>query len=1134
MARPDLDTLSGIRLDGGPVVRLGRRLLVMQGAAFAVACAGVVWLAFQFCVPTPGGGASCSAGGTVQALAAMAAILLGIGAGALLAWSLGRDAARAAGAAAELQAMVRQGLDGAPTGIVVVEAHLPDTPIVYVNDAFGEMTGYSRAEALGRNPRFLHGPLTDAGVMDRVRRDVAAGIRSTHRVLNYRKDGTPFWNELRIAPIRDLKGSVRYFLGTLNDVTAEVERQAELERRVVQRTAALEAAQAHLAGVLDNIADMVVTIDGEGLITSVNAATCQILGWTAAELIGRDVSFLAAEPDRSRHHEYLARYRQTGQSRILGVRARELTAQMKDGSRLPIELTIGEMKTGSGPVFVGVMRDIRARRDAEAEIETARARLADVVASANEAIALFDAGDRLTLFNDSFRSLFAGPGDGVRTGAVFADILADAVRGGGIRAGDRPPESFIAERLALRRAGSAAPHHYRMGDGRWLQVTEKPTREGGIAMVATDITALMLEREALRRSESKLARAQEIAGTGSWEVDLETYDLEWSAGTYRIFGLDPIDRRIDFDGFKAMIHPDDYQAVRLAGLAAVRGEGGRYDVQHRIRRADGSVRHVRQIAEVERDGDGGRARFLGTIRDVTEQIALEEELRRRADQLRLVTDNLPMMVAYVDAGQRYRFVNRLAAEWLGRPADELVGRCLADVLSPQAYAAVLPGVTRVLAGETLRHREGSLAPGGRRLDIQRIPHRLADGTIAGYLSVVADVTAQERTEEQLRQAQKMEVVGQLTGGIAHDFNNFLGVILGNLDLALPLIEDRPKPAEFVGRAIAAVERSATLTRRLLSFSRRQALEPRIVDPGAILGDMRDLIRQSVGEPVAVELDCAPSLWSCRLDRLQFESAVMNLCVNARDAMPRGGTIAIGAANLALAADETGPYPDAAPGDYVEISVTDTGSGMPPEVAARVFEPFFTTKGAGKGTGLGLSMVLAFVQEAGGRIAVRSRPGAGTTVSFILPRRDQAGRAEAGAGGEPPASPRGELGGGRLILVVEDNEEVRAFVVSALARMGFRTVEAGDVAAALAILDAEPAVALVFTDVLLPGGRSGLDLAQDLAVSRPALPVLLTSGFTGTDAATTREIADAGRILFKPYRAEDLAAKLAALLHGTPA
>jgi PAS domain S-box-containing protein len=532
---------------------------------------------------------------------------------------------------------------------------------------------------------------------------------------------------------------------------------------------------------------------------------------------------------------------------------------------------------------------------------------------------------------------------------------------------------------------------------------------------------------------------------------------------------------------------------------------------------------------------------MGLIQDVAQRTwhAVERsraESQRRASEAELerITDALPVLVSFIDRDGFYRFANKAYETWYGRRPEDVVGRHVREVVGEEGYELRRPFIEAALEGQENRIEVAVPKPDGtmRLGDVHYLPRRDAGGRVDGFHAFVVDVT--ERTQAQralerlnetleaeieartrdlrtaehaLRQSQKMEAIGQLTGGIAHDFNNLLQVIGGGLDL-LDRSSDPQRLARLKEGMRQAAARGADLTRQLLSFSRRQSLRPQPVDLALRLKGMKALLDRSLRGDVRVEVDLPPDLWPIRADPAELELCILNIAVNARDAMPSGGTIRISAQNRP--ALRRPPLQ----GDFVRLALADSGVGMTAEIADRVFEPFFTTKELGKGTGLGLSQVYGFTQQSGGTVEIETSEGLGTTVVLLLPRAN----APAAAGVE--ASPRPTTDLGLRLLLVEDDDDV-AELVTAMARdLGCEVTRARGGQEALAIL-AESEVEIVFSDIMMPVG-SGVELARELQRSRPSLPVVLTTG----DPASGRGAAPSMTVLPKPFSAEQLAAALA--------
>lgn len=524
---------------------------------------------------------------------------------------------------------------------------------------------------------------------------------------------------------------------------------------------------------------------------------------------------------------------------------------------------------------------------------------------------------------------------------------------------------------------------------------------------------------------------------------------------------------------------------------------------------------------------------IAAVRDVSSRRTLEalqqgaaEALRDSEERLRYFIKYSPAAIAMLDNNLCYIvYSDRWLVDYglLGR---DLRGLSHYEVFPeiPERWRAIH---RRALAGETLHADEDSFTrPDGRlqwlRWEVR--PWFDALGNIGGVAFLTEDITDRKRIEAQLAQAQKMEAIGQLTGGIAHDFNNLLTVVLGNAEVLKEEIKN-DELRKLVEPIIAAAERGASLTQLMLAYARRQALEPSTFDLNEVVTHMYALLRRTIGENVEVELRLAKPLWSVTADIRQTETAILNIVLNARDAMPQGGKLTIETANVDLSDDYAAHNLEVDAGQYVMMALSDTGSGIAPEMRDRIFEPFFTTKPVGKGTGLGLSMVYGFVKQTGGHIQVYSEVGHGTCLKIYLPR------AHVGTTTGVPSSqaPEAAATGAESILVVEDDPHVRMFAVQQLRRLGYRVTEAGDGPSALLEVSRSGAPDLLFTDVVMPGGMTGRELAARIRQSVPGIRVLFTSGYTENSIVHHGRL-DAGvHLLQKPYRSDKLARKVREVL-----
>ena len=416
--------------------------------------------------------------------------------------------------------------------------------------------------------------------------------------------------------------------------------------------------------------------------------------------------------------------------------------------------------------------------------------------------------------------------------------------------------------------------------------------------------------------------------------------------------------------------------------------------------------------------------------------------------------------------------------------------------------------------------------GVRFITAKRFVVRSTDYANQYLVGVVEDVTDRRMAEERLRQAQKMETIGNLTGGLAHDFNNLLTVIIGNLDLLQELTKNNPDQKRQVELVLEASLRGAELTRQLLAFSRRQPLQPKILNLDELIGKTARLLTRVLGENIRLNVQLEPNMGSILVDESQMESALINMAVNARDAMPDGGTLTIKTGRLRVDGKDESLPPDLIPGDYSVVELSDTGYGMPPDVLARVFEPFFTTKPAGKGTGLGLSMVYGFVRQSGGYVSVESEVGTGTTLKLYFPCSEAAPAQTRANGVKQDIAPVART---ELILTVDDNPTVLATTVLQLEALGYQTLTARNAELALEMLDRDTKVDVLFTDIIMPGTMNGKELARLARMKRPGLKVVYASGFPGIETTAGIDVDLDAPLITKPYRKSDLERVLNATL-----
>jgi PAS domain S-box-containing protein len=681
---------------------------------------------------------------------------------------------------------------------------------------------------------------------------------------------------------------------------------------------------------------------------------------------------------------------------------------------------------------------------------------------------------------------------------------------------------------------------------------------GGVLVVCRDVTEEHRAAVKLREREAEFARVQQLGRIGGLEVDLRTGFRNRRSPEYLlIHGLPPDAANESHEDWVNRIHPEDREATEKKFREAVAGKTRDYTAQYRIiRPSDGEVRWISVKSTIERDENGKAVRLIGAHTDVTEQVVVDLALRQSEERFRKLADELAELNATLaqrveektrerdriwnvsqdllvvaDRDGVWRTVNPAWTKTLGWSEAELLNRTSEWLEHPDDGGLTRREVNRLIQGDLtvkfegrFRHKDGSY----RWLSWTGVPDR--DHIYAVARDVTAEKAAAERlkaAEEALLQSQKMEAVGQLTGGIAHDFNNLLTGIVGSLDLLQTRLNQgrTDNVARYINAAMTSANRAAALTHRLLAFARRQPLIPESVDVNQLVVSLEDLLRRTIGETIDLEITASDDLWRTMCDPNQLESALLNLAINARDAMPDGGKLTISTANASLG-KVTADTPALSPGDYICIAVSDTGVGMSAQVAARAFDPFFTTKPIGQGTGLGLSMIYGFARQSNGHVTIDSKLGRGTSVRLYLPRYDggtTAQRVSAVRAAEHAST-------GETVLVVEDEPVVRAVILEMLGEQGYRTLEAIDGPSGLRILRTRQRIDLLVTDVGLPG-INGRQLADQARETRPGLKILFITGYAESVAMSDGFLEEGMEMITKPFDLDNLARRIRAMVSG---
>jgi PAS domain S-box-containing protein len=667
------------------------------------------------------------------------------------------------------------------------------------------------------------------------------------------------------------------------------------------------------------------------------------------------------------------------------------------------------------------------------------------------------------------------------------------------------------------------------GQMRWISVRATIERDDSGKAVRligahSDVTEQVMAEQALRQSEAEFRTLAEAVPHHVWTAKPDGL-LNWfNPRVYEYAGVGP--GELDGEKWGRIVHPDDIPGAVAAWTSAITS-GEAYETEFRLRRADGAFRWFLARAVPSRDTLGAITRWIGTNTDVHDQklIAAElaelnatlaqrvEEKTRERDRIWNVSQDL-LLVA--DRNGIWKTINPAWTRTLGWSEVELLNRTSEWLEHPDDGGITQARVKKLGSSDAtakfesrFRHKDGSY----RWLSWTGVPDQ--DHIYAVARDVTAEKAAAERlktTEEALLQSQKMEAVGQLTGGIAHDFNNLLTGIVGSLDLLQTRLNQgrSDNVGRYIDAAMTSANRAAALTHRLLAFARRQPLIPKGVDANQLVVSLEDLLRRTIGETIDLSIVASDDLWTTLCDPNQLESALLNLAINARDAMPDGGKLTISTAN-ALIDGVTADAPALSPGEYICIDVTDTGTGMSAEVAARAFDPFFTTKPIGQGTGLGLSMIYGFARQSNGHATIESRVGQGTSIKLYLPRHHSeivVEHAIAARAAQHAAT-------GETVLVVEDEPVVRGVILEMLGEQGYRTLEAVDGPAGLRLLRSDARIDLMVTDVGLPG-MNGRQLADQAREMRPGLKVLFITGYAESVVIADGFLQPGMEMITKPF------------------
>ncbi len=979
--------------------------------------------------------------------------------------------------------------------------------ILEANGALARILGYTEEELTSLNIRDIsagEGPELREERFREILEKGAINFEGTRR----RKDGSMVEVEISAAFLPQGEGRIISFL---RDITSRKASEKELQES--------EARFRELAGLLP---EAVFEADLELVLTYANQKAFELFGYSQEDF---DAGLMALDTltpeDRVRAAESM-------ENRFRGVDpgTQRYSARRKDGSTFPILFHASLIHRDGAPVGLrGIIVDLTKEEAAQAEARAAMERFRNIVQSTPLGMHLYrlnEDGELILEGGNPAADRILGLDHAALAGRRVEDAFPNL-------AGTGLPDRY--REVAL--GGTVLEHDHLAVEGGEIRgaydVLAFRTSPGEMALIFQDVTERRRNEERLKRSEERLRLATRSGKIGIWGYEKDSDTLEWDDLTYEIYGLARKGAEAGLERWRKVVHPDDLERVEGEFRASFPPGGQSLDTAFRIIRAsDGKVRHVRGMAGIIRGEGGTPLRAIGTNWDITESKEAEAALRRSEEKFRGLIEQSNDAI-YILYQNRFDLVNRQFCSLTGITPEEAAAPAFSfwDLVADESKPLIKERQDRRSRGEEVPdlYEFGIRARDGRIIRVAASVTEIKYREGKAVLGFLRDITEQRSLETQLALAQKMESIGRLSGGVAHDLNNLLTPIIGYGEILRDDIPEGDPRRESAEEIVQAGFRSRDLVRQLLAFSRQQTLEFKQTDLDDLIGNFQRLLRRAIREDIQIRITPGRDVPPIRGDRGQLEQVMMNLAVNAQDAMPEGGTIHMETGRAELDEAHARSRPGVTPGNYAVLSITDTGEGMDRATRERVFEPFFTTKEKGRGTGLGLATVYGIVKQHGGNIWVYSEPGQGTTFRCYFPAAGAESKEDhLEADHQAPPS-----GGTESILVVEDEEVVRKLATGILRRQGYSVLEAEDAERAISILDTRSApVDLLLTDVVLPG-KNGKELYREVARRFPGTHVIYMSGYSD-DVVTQRGILEEGiEFIQKPFTVQTLSGKVREIL-----